>query len=67
MRLGLALCLTIALLAGLAPAQDLLLDPRQLPPAEPLVFDPPEVDRVVLDNGLILFLLEDHELPLLHW
>jgi len=31
----------------------------------PLEFSPPEVEKVTLDNGLILYLLEDHELPLI--
>jgi predicted Zn-dependent peptidase len=28
-------------------------------------FDPPEAARVVLENGMVLYLLEDHELPLI--
>lgn len=32
----------------------------------PLVFQPPEAERIVLDNGLVLYLLEDHSLPLFH-
>ena len=28
-------------------------------------FNPPRGERVVLDNGMILYLLEDHELPLI--
>ncbi|GAN31863.1 MAG: putative peptidase [Candidatus Brocadia sinica] len=31
---------------------------------KPLNFIPPKVDRVVLENGMILYLLEDHDLPL---
>lgn len=31
---------------------------------KPLNFVPPKVDRVVLENGMILYLLEDHDLPL---
>ena len=27
-------------------------------------FNPPEPDRVVLENGMVVYLLEDHELPL---
>ncbi|MBI4002430.1 MAG: insulinase family protein [Nitrospira defluvii] len=27
-------------------------------------FNPPDADRVVLDNGMVVYLLEDHELPL---
>jgi len=38
-------------------------DPRAMTfPATP--FDPPQAERVVLSNGMILYLLEDHELPL---
>ena len=40
-----------------------LPDPRQMT-FEPVKFTPPDVERVVLDNGLVVFLLEDHELPL---
>ncbi len=38
-------------------------DPRTLrfPPVE---FTPPEADRVVLPNGMVIYLLEDHELPI---
>lgn len=40
-----------------------LTDPRtmEFPPVE---FAPPEPARVVLDNGMVIYLLEDHELPL---
>lgn len=31
---------------------------------EPVVFTPPTPERVVLENGLVVYLLEDHELPL---
>jgi predicted Zn-dependent peptidase len=31
---------------------------------KPLNFVPPKVDRIVLENGMILYLLEDHNLPL---
>jgi len=31
---------------------------------KPLNFVPPKVDRVVLENGMILYLLEDHYLPI---
>ncbi len=33
-------------------------------PLPPLEFHPPEPERIVLKNGLIVYLLEDHELPL---
>lgn len=38
-------------------------DPRQMK-FEPVQFNPPEPERLVLDNGLVVYLLEDHELPL---
>ncbi len=31
---------------------------------EPVQFNPPEPERLVLDNGMVVYLLEDHELPL---
>ncbi|MGE3151506.1 MAG: M16 family metallopeptidase [Nitrospiraceae bacterium] len=40
-----------------------LPDPRQMK-FDPVTFTPPHVERLVLDNGLVVFLLEDHELPL---
>jgi predicted Zn-dependent peptidase len=30
----------------------------------PVTFTPPEPERVVLENGIVVYLLEDHELPL---
>lgn len=38
-------------------------DPRMMTFA-PVVFTPPTPERVVLDNGMVVYLLEDHELPL---
>ena len=52
--------------ATLSWAGDLAVgDPRSMtfPPVE---FAPPEPSRVVLDNGLVVYLLEDHELPLVN-
>ena len=47
-----------------ACAGDLVLgDPRQMT-FKPVEFTPPEPDRVVLENGMVVYLLEDHELPL---
>ena len=40
-----------------------LSDPRQMT-FKPVEFTPPEPDRVVFENGMIVYLLEDHELPL---
>ena len=44
-------------------ADPALGDPRTMT-FKPVEFSPPEPDRVVLDNGMVIYLLEDHELPL---
>jgi predicted Zn-dependent peptidase len=41
-----------------------LEDPRTMT-FKPVEFSPPEPERVVLDNGMVVYLLEDHELPLI--
>jgi len=67
-RWGIVLCsiamaVAIPVLAGCAG--DLALgDPRQMT-FKPVEFTPPEPDRVVLENGMVVYLLEDHELPLI--
>lgn len=33
---------------------------------KPLEFVPPKVERIVIENGMIIYLLEDHSLPLFH-
>ena len=38
-------------------------DPRTMT-FKPVDFSPPDPDRVVLDNGMVVYLLEDHEFPL---
>ncbi|MBE0479208.1 hypothetical protein IBX65_08890, partial [Candidatus Aerophobetes bacterium] len=38
-------------------------DPGELT-FKPVEFIPPEPQRVELDNGIILYLLQDHELPI---
>lgn len=51
-------------LAFPACAGDVTLeDPRKMS-FKPVEFSPPEPERLVLDNGMVLYLLEDHELPL---
>ena len=60
---SIAMAVAIPVLAGCAG--DLALgDPRQMT-FEPVEFTPPEPDRVVLENGMVVYLLEDHELPLI--
>lgn len=50
---------------AVATAADLAFpDPRAMT-FEPVQFTPPEPERVMLDNGLVVYLLEDHELPLI--
>lgn len=67
MRLPVRFLIAVVLIAWLAPlqapAQSDLPDPRRMT-FEPVPFNPPEPERVVLDNGLVVYLLEDHELPL---
>ncbi|MBM4133753.1 MAG: insulinase family protein [Nitrospira sp.] len=59
-----ALAAALALGCGVgAPALWAQDDPRTMQ-FEPVQFTPPEPERVVLENGLIVYLLEDHELPL---
>ncbi len=55
------LCLmqaAMGLAADLAPN-----DPRTMR-FSTVDFNPPDADRVVLENGMVVYLLEDHELPL---
>ncbi len=42
-----------------------LADPDKLQ-CQPIQFIPPQAQRVVLDNGIILYVFEDHELPILN-
>lgn len=50
---------------AMAKEDPLLIHPDRLH-YPPFRFSPPKPHRVVLDNGMILYILEDHELPLLH-
>ena len=59
-----AMLMAVAIPVLTACAGNLALgDPRQMT-FKPVEFTPPEPDRVVLENGIIVYLLEDHELPL---
>lgn len=49
------------LVTAQTPAES--VDPRTMR-FEPVEFHPPEPERLVLDNGMVVYLLEDHELPL---
>ncbi len=47
-----------------APAVSETIDPRKMTFA-PIVFQPPMAEKVTLSNGMTVYLLEDHELPLI--
>jgi len=55
--------LGLPLTACAGAGEGLLSDPRTMTFA-PVEFSPPDPERIVLDNGLVVYLLEDHELPL---
>src|SRR3972149_3140306 len=61
------LLLRLVFLPGAAQAQEeeLLKHPREMD-FPPLSFFPPKATRTVLSNGMILYLLEDPELPLVN-
>jgi len=54
--------LAAVLIPGLAAAQAARVDELHYPPLP--AFEIPRPQRIVLDNGLVIMLLEDHELPL---
>lgn len=60
--LGMVVILLASVVVGYSA--DLTLgDPRTMT-FKPVEFSPPDPERVVLDNGMVVYLLEDHELPL---
>jgi predicted Zn-dependent peptidase len=65
MKQGCVFAIALVLLfATVASAGDAALsDPRTMK-FSPVEFSPPEPARLVLENGLVVYLLEDHELPL---
>ncbi|MDA1191908.1 MAG: pitrilysin family protein [Candidatus Poribacteria bacterium] len=60
MKRALFLLIGFAVLLTAATAQVPLLDGLEYPSVD---FEPPKPEKVVLDNGMTLYLLEDHELP----
>ncbi len=54
----------VVLISQLTACTRNVVDPYKLK-FPPLKFEIPEVDRLVLENGMIVYLLEDHTLPLL--
>jgi predicted Zn-dependent peptidase len=61
-RYGIALLLILTVLGGCATAPK-STDPRTLTYPQ-LKFTIPQSERLTLENGIVLYLLEDHELPL---
>lgn len=59
--LGMAVLLASAVTGS--AGEPVLGDPRAMT-FQAVEFSPPEPDRVVLENGMVVYLLEDHELPL---
>ncbi|MBI3357327.1 MAG: insulinase family protein [Nitrospirae bacterium] len=67
-RKGLALGLLVMMLVMpmmSACAGDLALGNPRTMTFKPVELSPPQPERVVLDNGMVVYLLEDHELPLI--
>ena len=62
--LGMLAMMALMPLASACAGELALGDPRQMT-FKPVEFTPPEPDRVVLENGMVVYLLEDHELPLI--
>jgi len=58
----LAMMMFVPLTSGCA-GDRALGDPRQMT-FTPVEFTPPQPDRVVFENGMVVYFLEDHELPL---
>src|SRR5918996_737180 len=57
------LSLLLLALPSMAAAQATRADDLRYPPLP--AFEIPQPERVVLDNGMVVMLLEDHELPLI--
>jgi len=60
----LSLIALLLLIPAAAQAKMTKTDPRTMTFA-PIVFQPPKAERRVLSNGMIVYLMEDHELPLI--
>lgn len=55
----------ILMSAFTAVAGELVLDDPRKMTFKPVEFTPPEPERILLENGMVVYLLEDHELPLI--
>jgi len=61
----LSLLITVSCSSIFTGSPSLFTDPDQLPHST-LRFSPPKAQRLVLENGIILHVLEDHEVPLVN-
>lgn len=62
--LFISLLLTGGVFAATNPAESPLPSPDKIK-YPPLQFNLPQAQRVVLENGIVLYIMEDHELPLI--
>jgi len=62
--LGLLALMLLSPMASACAGNPVFGDPRTMT-FKSVEFLPPEPERVVLDNGMVVYLLEDHELPLI--
>ena len=60
-----AALMAAAALAPTAPARGQATDWKQIAKPPLRAFTPPQPKRVALPNGMVIFLMEDHELPLI--
>src|SRR6266849_3284351 len=65
LRAALAILFTLCLLAFPRPSFSQATDWRQIQPPPLHPFHPPAPSRIQLANGMVIFLMEDHELPLI--
>ena len=62
----LPMCISYGVIAYAAEGAHVLLPKPAELKYRPIHFAPPRAERVLLDNGIILYIFEDHELPLLN-
>ena len=60
----LVMCVLVSLSTAVGLAADLALENPRTMRFPTVEFNPPDAERVVMDNGMVVYLLEDHELPL---
>ena len=58
------LLLLFLMQVAMGMAGDLTLDNPRAMRFPTVEFNPPDAERLVLENGMVVYLLEDHELPL---